>query len=125
LEGQALDDKILLNIKLYNKVNYLGTIFSGCLFMHLLAKAIFNITAEIKLILDIWTILDIICSMFNIICFNVIGSVSVDQIKNINEKQILDIYVIAVTIVGWTRFFSYFLLQKRISKLVNTFIRMV
>ncbi len=57
----------------YNKVNFYGTIFSATLALHLLTKLIFNLFVEIKIPLDKWTVIDLLCSFFNIICFNVIG----------------------------------------------------
>lgn len=35
-------------------------------------------------------------------------------------KQVLDYYVIAVTICSWVRFFAYFLVIREISKLIMT-----
>jgi hypothetical protein len=57
----------------YNKVNFYGTIFSATLVLHLITKFIFNIFAEVKIPLDKWSVIDLLCSFFNIICFNVIG----------------------------------------------------
>jgi len=75
--------------------------------------------------LDKWTIIDIITCFFNIICFNVIGSITEEQITDRSQKQVLDYYVIAVVIVGWMRFFAYFLIIQFISKLLMTLIRMI
>jgi hypothetical protein len=57
----------------YNKVNFYGTIFSATLVLHLITKFIFNVFAEVKIPLDKWSVIDLLCSFFNIICFNVIG----------------------------------------------------
>ncbi len=65
-------------IKEYNKINYLGTLFSASLFLHLVEKLIFNLAAPKKLGLDKWTVIDIISCLLNIACFNVIGSLTVD-----------------------------------------------
>jgi len=75
--------------------------------------------------LDKWTMIDIITCFFNIICFNVIGSITEEQITDRSQKQVLDYYVIAVVIVGWMRFFAYFLIIQFISKLLMTLIRMI
>ena len=72
-----------------------------------------------------WTIIDFICSFFNIICFNVIGSVTPNQIIDPLQKQNLDYYVIAVVVVSWFRFFGYFLMIRNISKLVMTLIKIL
>jgi hypothetical protein len=67
-------------IKEYNQINYLGTLFSATLVLHLIAKAIFNLCVKVKMPLDMWSAIDLICSLFNIVCFNVIGSVTPEQI---------------------------------------------
>lgn len=109
----------------YNKVNYYGTIFSGTLVLHLLTKLIFNFFVDIKIPLDKWTIIDLLCSFFNIICFNVIGKTKPETIIDPDKKMTLDYYVIAVVIVSWLRFFGYFLVIQSISKLLSTLIKMV
>lgn len=106
-------------------MNYLGTLFSATLVLHLITKLIFNIFAKVKMPLDMWTIIDFICSAFNIICFNVIGSVTPSQIIDPLQKQKLDYYVIAVVVVSWFRFFGYFLMIRSISKLVMTLIKIL
>jgi len=116
-----LEDKI----KEYNSVNYLGTIFSATLVIHLLTKAVFNLCVKVKMPLDKWSTIDLLCSLFNIVCFNVIGSVKPEQIMDPKQKENLDYYVIAVVIVGWVRFFGYFLMIRNISKLIMTLIRIL
>jgi len=100
-------------------------VFSASLVLHLFAKVVFNLTAQIKMPIDKWTIIDFVSSCFNIVCFNVIGSIEPGQIMDKGQKQILDYYVIAVVIVSWTRFFSYFLVVLTISKLMMTLYRML
>ena len=63
----------------YNKVTHYGTIFSVTLVLHLITKLIFNLTADIKLTFDKWTLCDIICSFFNMICFEMISAASPEQ----------------------------------------------
>jgi hypothetical protein len=60
----------------------LGTLFSGCIFLHVLAKIVFNIAAKIKLVLDPWTVIDFISAAFNLFCFNYIGNVKSEQIMD-------------------------------------------
>ena len=72
-----------------------------------------------------WTTIDLISAFLNLACFNVIGNVTVDQLLSTSEKQILDYYVICVTIVSWVRFFGYFFLVDRISKMLHTLFRML
>ena len=75
--------------------------------------------------LDLWTMTDFCCSCLNIVCFNVIGSVKAEDILVQSKKYSLDYYVIAVVIVSWVRFFSYFLVIKKVSKLIMTLVRML
>jgi len=45
-DGEIAQKEIIAhNIKLYGRINYLGTLFSGALFMHLIAKVIYNLVA--------------------------------------------------------------------------------
>ena len=109
----------------------MGTLFSASLFFHLLAKLLFNMIADIKMPLDLWTIIDVLCSVFNIVCFNTIGSIKPEDIRDpvtgemSSTKETLDYYVIAVVIVSWLRFFGYFLVIRRISKLIMTLVQML
>jgi hypothetical protein len=109
----------------YNKVNFYGTIFSATLVLHLITKFIFNIFVEVKIPIDKWSVIDFVCSFFNIICFNVIGKTKAESILDEDKKTTLDYYVICVVIVSWLRFFGYFLVIRSISKLLSTLIKMV
>lgn len=75
--------------------------------------------------IDKWSIIDLLCSMFNIVCFNMIGSITPDKIIDQKEKENLDYYVIAVVILSWLRFFGYFLMIRQISKLIMTLVKML
>ena len=66
----------------YNGINFYGTIFSATLVLHLLAKVLFNCFARVKIPLDKWSIIDILCSLLNIACFNVIGKTKPEQIMD-------------------------------------------
>lgn len=109
----------------YNRINYLGSLFSSALVFHLIEKILFNFMAKKKLPYDTWTIVDFVSAALNLFCFNVIGSVTVAQLLDVPQKRILDYYVITVTIVSWCRFFSFFFLVRIISKLLHTLIRMI
>jgi hypothetical protein len=37
---------------------------------------------------DLWTGIDILCSLFNIVCFNVIGGVTPEQIIDPAQKEV-------------------------------------
>ncbi len=67
---------------------------------------------------DKWTIVDAICAIMNLACFNVIGSISPSVILDPSQKKTIDYYVIFVVLLSWLRFFSYFLVVKPISKLL-------
>jgi hypothetical protein len=94
----------------YNQINFLGTIFSSGIGLSLLAKLLFNLFARKKLVFDLWTLVDLVSTIMNLMCFNVIGNVRVEQMEDVTQKRVLDYYVICVTIVSWLRFFSYFFL---------------
>lgn len=103
----------------------IGTTVSASLFFHVCAKVVFNLTAEIKMTFDKWTLIDTISCASNIYSFNVIGNASVETFMDDASKQVLDYYVIAVTIFSWIRFFSYFLVIREISKLIMTLFQML
>jgi len=65
-------------IKEYNRINFLGSIFSSALVFHLIEKMMFNCFAHKKLIIDMWTIIDFVSAGLNLFCFNVIGNVRPD-----------------------------------------------
>jgi hypothetical protein len=90
-----------------------------------MAKVVYNMFADIKLPLDKWTTIDIVNALCNIVCFNVTGSMTPDTIIVKTRKQNIDFYVIAVVILSWFRFFSFFLIIKTISKLLMTLIQMI
>lgn len=81
--------------------------------------------AEVKMPLDLWTIIDFISSFLNIIAFNVIGKATPEMIIDYKQKAGFDYYVIAVLVLSWLRFFAYFLVIGRISKLIMTLLRML
>lgn len=91
----------------------------------MLTKLIVNLFVEVKMPMDKWSFIDLLCSFFNIICFNVIGKTKPETILDTSMKETLDYYVIAVVIVSWLRFFGYFLVIKTISKLLSTLIKMI
>ena len=74
-------------MKEYNEVVFYGTIFSGTLLLHLISKLLFNLFAEIRIPLDKWTVIDLVCAFFNIICFNVISNASPESIVDRTRKQ--------------------------------------
>ncbi|CDW71841.1 UNKNOWN [Stylonychia lemnae] len=125
LDDDARSLKVKENIDIYNQFNYYGTLLSATLFLHVITKQLFNIFAEIKMPYDKWTIIDIMAAFMNLICFNLVGNVTEQQILDQNQKKTLDYYVIIVILLSWTRFFMYFLVVKPISKLLMILIRVV
>jgi hypothetical protein len=99
--------------------------FSATLVMHLIAKVLFNIIAEVKIPFDVWTVMDIICAFMNIIAFNIIGEASPEIIVDYDQKSVLDYYVILILVFSWLRFFAYFLIVEKISVLIMTLLRML
>lgn len=109
----------------YKRYNYLGTLFSACIFLHIITKIIFNIFAKIPMPIDKWSVVDLVTCILNIGCFNIIGSITYDEVIDLDQKTKFDYYVIAVVILSWLRFFSYFLVLKSVSKLVLTLIQIL
>jgi len=68
------------NIAIYGDINYLGTLFSATLIYHLICKVVFNAVAEVKMPLDLWTIIDLISACMNIFCFQVIGAADAEMV---------------------------------------------
>jgi hypothetical protein len=71
----------------YNRVNYYGTIFSATLVLHLFSKLVFNLCVDVKMPLDKWSSVDLLCSFFNIICFNMIGKTSPEVLIDRKQKE--------------------------------------
>lgn len=64
----------------------IGTTVSASLFFHVCAKVVFNLTAEIKMVFDKWTLIDTISCVSNIYSFNIIGNASVETFMDDNAK---------------------------------------
>ena len=79
IHPEEVDTLLVHNIAMYNSFNYLGTIFSGMIFLHLITKLIFNVFATLKMPIDKWSIIELFCAALNLICFNVIGSATKEQ----------------------------------------------
>ena len=93
--------------------------------IHLVSKLIFNLIADVKIPLDLWTIMDIMSSFMNVIAFEIIGKATPEMIINYDTKSSLDYYVIAILVISWFRFFAYFLIVEKISVLIMTLVRML
>ena len=56
---------------------------------------------------------------------NVISNFTVEELSDTSRKQSIDFYIIVVIALSWLRFFSYLLVNQKISPLINTLLRMV
>lgn len=80
-----MEQKDIINERIddYKKVNYLGTLFSACILLHVITKIVFNVFAKIPMPIDKWTIVDCITCILNIGCFNVIGSITYEKVVDL------------------------------------------
>jgi len=75
--------------------------------------------------MDLWLMFDILAGIVNILAFNIVGGSSPDNILNVETKRAYDYYMILVLIISWLRFFSYFLVVSKISKITLTLFMML
>lgn len=75
--------------------------------------------------MDIWLLFDLVSGLVNIAAFNVIGNSKPEDFLDQQKKYFLDYYIIAVLVISWIRFFSYFLIIEAIAKLTITLFRML
>lgn len=113
------------NLESYKNWNVLAFIISGSLLFSFVLKILFNVLAKRKLRCDIWTLLDVACAFVNLVAVNVVSNFTVTELLNVNRKQSIDYYIILVMSMSWVRFFSYLLVNRHISPLINTLFRMV
>jgi len=66
-------------------------------------------TAEKKISIDKWTIMDSLNGVLNIVSFLLIMATSAADLSDTTSKIKLDYMMIVVLVFGWLRFFSYFL----------------
>ena len=113
------------NLSRYKNWNVLAFLISGSLLFSFVLKLIFNVFAKRKLRCDIWTSLDVICAFVNLVSVNVVSNFSINELLNVSRKQSIDFYIILVMAFSWVRFFSYLLVNRHISPLLNTLFRMI
>lgn len=119
-------NKINDNLDTYSSYNSFGTLCALSLLYSGLCKWGFNkISKDVTLPIDKWTVLDIVCGLVCVVSFNYTRNLSSDDILDQEQKQIVDYYIVAVLVVSWLRYFSYFLLIKPVSKLFMTLIQML
>jgi hypothetical protein len=99
-------------------LNFYASSISATLFLHVITKQLFNLFAEMDMPYDKWTIIDAVCAILNLVCFNVIGNITPEIVMDPKKKTSIDYYVIFVVLLSWIRFFSYFMVVKPISKLL-------
>jgi len=61
----------------------------------------------------------------NMICLYITYTISVEDILNRSRKSTLDYIVVLVVCITWFRFFSFFLIIRKISKLLITLVVML
>jgi hypothetical protein len=113
------------NLIEYTSFNYIGTMVSFTYFLGPLYRFIYNQFSKRKVFYDIWLLFDVLSGVVNIAALNIIGSSTPKDILNEDTKVLYDYYTIIVLLISWLRFFSYFLVFDKISKISITLIRMV
>jgi hypothetical protein len=111
---------IRVNLESYNQFNIIGTILSISYFLNLAGRLIYITFSKKRIIMDLWLMFDILAGIVNIFAINIVGGSSPDNILNVETKRGYDYYMILVLIISWLRFFSYFLVVSKISKITLT-----
>jgi hypothetical protein len=109
----------------YKQFNYAGTLLSISYFLNFLSRMIYNGFSKKKIKMDIWLLFDLLAGGVNILAFNIVGSSSAESILDMQTKRFYDYYMIMVLIISWLRFFSYFLVVSKISKITLTLFMML
>lgn len=71
---------------------------------YVVKKMIFNIYAVLPLPMDKWSIIDIGCSIINLISFLYIGTISYEAINDQNLKVYYNSFMVLVIFSTWARF---------------------
>ena len=99
---------------------------SGSLLLQIILRAVFNVcTKKKKVQIDKWSIMDAINAILNIFAFEFIINMPGWVLEETQYKYYIDYLMIAVLIISWLRFFSYFLIVKEISKMLLTIYEML
>ncbi len=110
---------------MYKQFNYAGTLLSISYFLNFLSRMIYNGFSKKKIKMDIWLIFDLLAGGVNILAFNIVGQSSATSILDEQTKRFYDYYMIIVLMISWLRFFSYFLVMGKISKITLTLFMML
>jgi len=104
-------------------------IFSFAIIAQLLLKIMFNLYSKSKISLtDSWTLFDSLSAFLNIIAVYLISNVPAETYlpgEVSFDKMVIDYFMVLVLVVTWLRFFVYFLVVRKISKLILTLVAMV
>lgn len=76
-EGMTYEEKYLAVEEALAKYQFyyrIGIVFSASLFFHIAAKVVFNLTADIKMTVDKWTLIDIMSCLSNMYSLNIISN---------------------------------------------------
>lgn len=128
LHAETYQEKLAIiqnNLVVYKQFNYAGTLLSISYFLNFLSRMIYNGFSKKKIKMDIWLLFDLLAGGVNILAFNIVGSSSAESILNVQTKRFYDYYMIMVLIISWLRFFSYFLVVSKISKITLTLFMML
>ncbi|CDW72703.1 UNKNOWN [Stylonychia lemnae] len=112
-------------INQYSSWSTFGLLLCFTLLIHFSQKIAFSLFTKKGFNLDLWTIIDLITAVCNTFCLYITGFVTPRNILDRLKKQNLDFYVCAVVTVTWIRFFAYFLIIKKVSKLLITLVTMI
>jgi hypothetical protein len=94
--------------------NNIGLIISVSLIFYVTQKLIFNLYAVIPLSMDKWSLIDIGCSIVNLVSFMYIKTIDYDAINDQNKKIYYNTFMVLVIFATWTRFTG-------IGMIINTF----
>jgi hypothetical protein len=128
MNAKSYEEKVAIirvNLELYKQFNFIGTILSISYFLNLAGRLIYNTFSKKRIRMDLWLMFDILAGIVNILAFNIVGGSSPDNILNVETKRAYDYYMILVLIISWLRFFSYFLVVSKISKITLTLFMML
>ena len=113
------------NLHDYRFLATMGTTLSISYFISFLGRIIYNSYSRRKIFFDLWLLFDLLACVVNLVTFNIIASSSPETMLVEEKKRFYDYYMIVVLIISWLRFFSYFLVINRISKVTLTLIMML
>ena len=126
--AETREDQIAIierNISKYKFLNILGSSVSVSFCITLISRVIYNSYTKKKIEHDVWLVFDVIAFFVNLISFNIVGSSVPENILDLNKKRTFDYAINLVLIISWLRFFLYFLVFRRISKITLTLFMML